>query len=245
MRPVTLIIPCKDEAERLEQSVILEAVEKNPALSILFVNDGSRDGTSEILAHLVHASPAIAAIHLSRNVGKAEAVRAGVKRLLQEDGEGLIGFWDADLATPLEDVERFVSVFERDSTTEMVVGSRWPHLGASVERTGFRDFSGQIMKFLIRRVLRAPVYDTQCGAKIFTRQLARDVFAGRFLSPWLFDVEMFRRMGKRRILKGVKELPLECWRDIAGSKMTLGGAMRSVLDLVRIAWSTKMVEYTV
>lgn len=245
MRPVTLIIPCKDEAARLEQSAVLEAIEKNPALSILFVNDGSRDGTAEILAHLVHASPAIAAIHLSRNVGKAEAVRAGVRRLLQEDGEGLIGFWDADLATPLDDVERFVAVFERDPTAEMVIGSRWPHLGASVERSTLRDFMGQVMKFLIRRVLRAPVYDTQCGAKVFTRALARDVFERRFLSPWLFDVEMFRRLGKRRILKGVKELPLECWRDIAGSKMTLGGAMRSLLDLVRIAWSTKMVEYAI
>lgn len=245
MSPVTLIIPCKDEAGRLEQSVILEAIEKNPALSLLFVNDGSRDGTTAILAHLAHASPAIAAIHLPRNVGKAEAVRAGVKRLLAEGGEGLIGFWDADLATPLEDVERFVAVFERDPTTEMVIGSRWPHLGASVERSGFRDFTGQIMKFLIRHVLRAPVYDTQCGAKVFTRKLAREVFASPFLSPWLFDVEMFRRLGKRRILRGVKELPLDCWRDIAGSKMTLGGALRSVLDLVRIAWSTKMVEYTI
>lgn len=234
MRPVTLIVPCKDEANRLEQTAFLEAVAEMPELSLLFVNDGSTDTTDEIVSHLAHASAAIAAIHLPKNGGKAEAVRAGVTYLLEQGGTGLIGFWDADLATPLEDVRRFVAVFERDPTAEMVIGSRWPHLGASVERSGFRDLTGKIMKFLIRRALSAPVYDTQCGAKVMTRELARDVFARKFISPWLFDVELFRRMGRRRILRGVKELPLDCWRDVAGSKMTLGGALRSLVDLVRI-----------
>ena len=243
MRPVTLIVPCKDEANRLEQTAFLEAVAEMPELSLLFVNDGSTDTTDEIVSHLAHASAAIAAIHLPKNGGKAEAVRAGVTYLLAQGGTGLIGFWDADLATPLEDVRRFVAVFERDPTAEMVIGSRWPHLGASVERRGIRDLMGKIMKFLIRRVLSAPVYDTQCGAKVMTRELARDVFARKFISPWLFDVELFRRMGRRRILRGVKELPLDSWRDIAGSKMTLGGVLRSLVDLVRISVSTKMIEY--
>ena len=245
MTSVTLIIPCKDEAKRLETTVFLDAVREIPELSLLFVNDGSTDATGEILAYLVHASPAIAALHLPKNGGKAEAVRAGVSHLLAQDRTGLIGFWDADLATPLEDVRRFVAVFERDPSAEMVIGSRWPHLGASVERSGLRDLTGKLMKFLIRRVLSAPVYDTQCGAKVMTRELAEEVFARKFLSPWLFDVELFRRMGKRRILKGVKELPLDSWRDVEGSKMTMGGALRSLVDLARIACSSKMVEYAV
>ena len=236
MTSVTLVIPCKDEALRLDQGAFLHAAEAMPGLAFLFVDDGSTDSTASVLAHLVKASPAVDALYLPKNVGKAEAVRAGVLHLLSVGGTGLVGFWDADLATPLEDVQRFVAAFEADPKIEMTIGSRWPHLGASVDRSVFRACTGGMMKFLIRRLLSAPVYDTQCGAKVMTRALAERLFARRFVSRWLFDVELFRRMGRRAILRGVRELPLEFWRDVAGSKLTFRSAAFSVFDLLRIAW---------
>lgn len=237
MRPVTLVVPCKDEARRLDRGAFLQAVETIPGLALLFVDDGSTDSTASVLAHLVNASPAVDALYLPENVGKAEAVRAGVRHLLAVGGTGLVGFWDADLATPLEAVRRFVDAFESDPRLEMAVGSRWPHLGASVDRSVFRACTGGVMKFLIRRLLSAPVYDTQCGAKVMTRELAGRLFGRRFVSRWLFDVELFRRMGRSAILRGVRELPLDSWRDVAGSKMTFRSAVFSVFDLVRIAWT--------
>lgn len=235
MKPVTLVIPCKDEARRLNPEAFRQAVEEIPGLSFLFVDDGSTDATASMLAHLAGSCPAIDTLYLRKNVGKAEAVRAGIRHLLAGGGGGLVGFWDADLATPLEEVRRFVQAFERDGCTELVVGSRWPHLGARIDRSVFRSCTGAFMKFLIRRVLTVPVYDTQCGAKVMTRTLAARLFARPFVSRWLFDVELLRRMGRRDVLRGVRELPLDDWRDVDGSKMTFRAAVLSVFDLLRIA----------
>jgi len=246
VKPITLVIPCKDEASRINQTGFLQAVSDIPGLALLFVDDGSTDETASVLSHLTAASPAIEALYLPENVGKAEAVRAGIRYLLNAGGNGLVGFWDADLATPIEEVRRFVLAFERNPALEMVVGSRWPHLGAHVDRDVFRNCTGVFMRLLIRRVLTVPVYDTQCGAKVMTRSLARRLFARPFVSRWLFDVELFRRMGRRAVLRGVKELPLDDWRDVGGSKMTLCAAVFSVFDLFRIAHArvSEMVEYS-
>lgn len=235
MRPVALVIPCKNEALRLNPAAFREAVEEIPGLSLLFVDDGSTDATADVLAHLAESSPAIGVLYLRQNVGKAEAVRAGIRHLLAGGGEGLVGFWDADLATPLAEVRRFVQAFEWNESAELVIGSRWPHLGARIDRTVFRSCTGAFMKFLIRWVLTVPVYDTQCGAKVMTRALAARLFARPFVSRWLFDVELFRRMGRRAVLRSVRELPLDDWRDVGGSKMTFRAAVFSVFDLFRIA----------
>jgi len=237
MTPVTLVVPCKDEATRLDQTAFLKAASEIQGLAFLFVDDGSTDATASVLAHLTSASPAIEALYLPKNVGKAEAVRAGMLHLLENGGTGLVGFWDADLATPLDEVERFVGMFERKPDMTMVVGSRWPHLGAHIDRTAFRNLTGLLMKILIRVMLRLPVYDTQCGAKVMTRALAERLFACPFVSRWLFDVELFRRMGRSSILRQVQELPLDDWRDVAGSKMSFRAAVRSFLDLFRIAFA--------
>jgi len=237
MTPVTLVVPCKDESSRLNQTAFLRAVAEIPGLAFLFVDDGSTDATASVLSHLASASPAIEALYLPKNGGKAEAVRAGMRYLLGNGGTGLVGFWDADLATPISEVQRFVQVFERKPEMGMVVGSRWPHLGAYIDRTVFRSLTGDVMKFLIRFVLRLPVYDTQCGAKVMTRALAERLFAQPFVSRWLFDVELFRRMGRDAVLHRVQELPLDDWRDVAGSKMSFRAAALSFVDLFRIALS--------
>lgn len=237
MTTVTLVIPCKNEALRLDTDAFLQALDEIPGLALLFVDDGSTDSTASVLAHLTKLNPSIEAIYLPRNVGKAGAVRVGIQHLLANGGMGLVGFWDADLATPLTAVRRFVEVFENDPAVEMVVGSRWPHLGAHVERSMARSIAGVIMKFLIRRIISTAIYDTQCGAKVMTRGLAGRLFSRRFVSRWLFDVELFRRMGREAILRGVRELPLDVWRDVAGSKMTFRAAAFSLIDLLRIASS--------
>lgn len=242
MKSVTLVIPCKDEAKRLDREGFLEAVRTHPELSLLFVDDGSSDATTEVIAHLANLHPSIATLILPKNVGKAEAVRAGVRHLLARGSSDLIGFWDADLATPFEELKRFLWAFETRPQLGLVIGSRWPHLGAHVDRCVFRSCTGSVMKFFIRRVLSAPIYDTQCGAKIMTRALAAELFARPFLSRWLFDVELFRRLGRKRILTEVMELPLDSWHDIKGSKMTTLGALRSLVDLVRIAYFGALAE---
>ena len=91
------------------------------------------------------------------------------------------------------------------------------------------------MKVLIRQVLHAPVYDTQCGAKIFRRDLARRIFAVPFRSRWLFDVELLHRIPPRILRHAVLEQPLAVWRDVPGSKVRLTDSVRVFFDLLRIA----------
>lgn len=234
MKSVALVIPCKDEAKRLVDSEFIEAVEKYPYLTLLFVNDGSTDNTAERLAFLERQSPSIRALHLEKNVGKAEAVRTGVNWLLRNTACEAVGFWDADLATPFDELPRFVDALSRNEGCEAVIGSRWPHLGADIDRNVFRHCTGSLMKLLIRCVLHAPVYDTQCGAKLFRREVAERLFAVPFRSRWLFDVELLKRMGFNRLRNVVMELPLSSWRDVTGSKLSFADSLKMIPELIGI-----------
>ena len=159
---LALVVPCKDEYRRLDIAAFLDAIREFPWLTFLFVDDGSTDDTAETLAFLTRESPAIQALYLPHNVGKAEAVRAGVQKLLAESRADWIGYWDADLATPLAELAAFRDAFERHPDAQAVLGARWPHLGGQIDRTFFRNATGLLMKSLIRCVLHAPAYDTQC-----------------------------------------------------------------------------------
>lgn len=235
MNTLALVVPCHNEAARLRPGDFLDALARTPCLTFCFVDDGSTDATAETLALLANASPAIDAVYLPRNVGKAEAVRQGVLHVLERSAPDAVGFWDADLATPLDAVDAFADMLERDGGADAVLGARWPHLGAHVARSVFRSCTGSVMKALIRLVLHAPVYDTQCGAKLFTRATAAEVFAQPFVSNWLFDVELIKRLGAKRIATRVRELALDAWHDVPGSKIRPSDSFRILADLVRIA----------
>ena len=242
MKSLAIVIPCKNEALRLNQSAILDAVSSMKNLSILFVDDGSTDCTAAIIAHLAGLSSSIDALYLPENCGKAEATRRGVLHLLSNTTTDLIGFWDADLAVPLNEAVKFVDEFERDDSLELAIGSRWPHLGSQIDRRLLRGIAGNLMKSMIRLFLNAPVYDTQCGAKIMTRKLASKLFGKPFISRWLFDIELLKRMGLELRTHAI-ELPLGAYHDIEGSKMTLADAFFSLFDLFRIAVATKSVKW--
>ena len=235
MTSVALVVPCHNEAARLNPAAFLEALDNHPYLTLCFVDDGSTDATADTLALLTSASPSIDAVYLPRNVGKAEAVRQGVLHVLRRTACEAVGFWDADLATPLDAVAPFVDALERDGGADAVLGARWPHLGAHVARSVFRSCTGSAMKMLIRLVLRAPVYDTQCGAKLFRRTCAAELFAAPFVSNWLFDVELLKRLGTRRIASRVREVALDAWHDVPGSKLRPWDSFHILLDLIRIA----------
>lgn len=239
MKSLALVVPCKDEARRLVVSEFLNAIHEHPYLTLLFVDDGSMDSTAETLAFLERESPSIRALYLPVNVGKAEAVRRGVNWLLKNTKCETVGFWDADLATPFSELDAFVGAMEANPSCVAAIGARWPHLGVQIDRSAFRHFTGQAMKLLIRLMLNIPVYDTQCGAKIFRRDIAADIFRTPFMSRWLFDVELLRRMSSADLRRCVTEIPLSFWRDVEGSKLTARDAMHLLPDLVRIAMTSR------
>lgn len=235
MHSLALVIPCKNEARRLLVGEFLHALTEHPYLTLLFVDDGSTDDTAEILAFLERQSPSIRALYLPRNVGKAEAVRRGMLWLLEHTDSETLGFWDADLSTPFSELDGFIRALEADPARAAAIGARWPHLGSRIDRRVASNCAGMMMKALIRLVLRAPVYDTQCGAKVFRRGLAEKVFSRPFLSRWLFDVEILRRIPRPQLMHCVTEVPLALWRDVGGSKLGLLDTFRLIPDIMRIA----------
>lgn len=219
MKTLALVIPCHNEAKRLDLQAFIEATERWQWLSFCFVDDGSTDSTASKLAHLANLSPVFHAIYLEKNVGKAEAVRRGMMHICENTHADCAGFWDADLATPLEAIPSFMRQFEEYGTLKGVIGSRWPHLGTDIQRSPLRSIAGAVVKFLIRQALGVQVWDTQCGAKIFTRETAGRIFRAPFRTRWLFDVELLARLGRTSLGTEIREIPLEQWHDIPGSKV--------------------------
>ncbi len=241
MPRTTIVIPCYNEARRLDCAKLLDFAANNPQ-RLMLVNDGSTDGTADMLNDLVRRSGGrITARHLAQNGGKAEAVRQGMLAALRDNAD-FIGFWDADLATPLTAIASFCEVLESRLEMEMVFGARVPLMGRAVQRRPARHVTGRIFAATAWFTLGMRVYDTQCGAKLFraSPRLAQ-IFARPFTSRWIFDVEILARLIAQRVAyelpplaQAIYELPLTEWQDVAGSKLKPRDFARAAWDLAAI-----------
>jgi len=231
----TLVIPCYNEAKRLPLEKFAQFLKKNPQARLCFVDDGSRDGTRAVLEEFCAKFSNVAeVVALPQNNGKAEAVRVGMLRFL-ENGEGeCAGFWDADLATPLEESLRFAEVLKNYPNLQFVFGSRQQTKGARIERNPARAAVADAVAFFIRRIIKFPVRDSQCGAKMFRRGVVEKLFGAPFVSRWLFDVELFKRVNSPK--DRVYEMALAEWRDVPGSKLKFYHGLKIIGELFRIAW---------
>src|SRR4051794_16282819 len=126
-----VIIPCYNEAARLDAEAFRSFMAANANVQLLFVDDGSGDATLRVLEELTRLDPArMSVLPLSRNGGKAEAVRRGLLEACKSKPT-YVGFWDADLATPLDDVLVFMRILDERFDIQMVFGSRVHLLGRS------------------------------------------------------------------------------------------------------------------
>src|SRR5207302_9987714 len=135
----------------------------------------------------------------------------------------VVGFWDADLATPLSELPGFLTIMRDRPEIAMVFGARVRLLGRQISRRPSRHYFGRVGATLISSTLGLAVYDTQCGAKVFRRNdTLRDVFARPFISRWIFDVEIIARyvqlLGRDAAAAAIYELPVMRWHDVTGSK---------------------------
>lgn len=239
MPEISIIIPCYNEQDRLPSEAILGFFQSHPAYHLLLVNDGSTDRTQALLDSLAAALPdRIHCLELPCNQGKAEAVRQGCLFMYRNYSSEWYGYWDADLAPPLEEVFHFLEHAGPD--TRLILGSRVKRMGAIIQRKVWRHIVGRIMATLISWTLRQPIYDTQCGAKLIRHSEIETVFSGPFLSRWLFDVEIMARhlVSHPGVSpqQSIIEVPLLRWIDRGDSRLKLPQMVRSVLDLARIHW---------
>lgn len=246
---VMLVVPCFNEEPRLPVATFDRFAAEHPEVSFVFVNDGSTDGTSELLAGMHAANPAaFRLLDLDRNCGKGEAVRQGMLHALGY-GPDYVGYWDADLATPLEVLADFRLLLNECPELDLVMGSRVPLLGRSVDRRPCRQIGGRVFATAAALVLGVSVYDTQCGAKLFRVSDRTVLVLGRpFCSRWAFDVELLARLlasrgGPASSRHYLYEYPLPRWTDVAGSKMRTWHMVQATFDLARIFLRNRLCPY--
>jgi dolichyl-phosphate beta-glucosyltransferase len=243
-----VVVPCFNEADRLRGEQFREYVADNEGVGFLFVNDGSRDQTGPILERLCEGQPFLRCLDLPCNQGKAEAVRQGVRIAWDWCGR-YVGYWDADLATPLEQIGRFVAQLEGNPKTDIVMGARVQMLGRSIQRRQLRHYLGRVFATMSSVVLGLPVYDTQCGAKLFRKcERIGSIFDEPFSSRWIFDVEILLRYLARveldsdeisaGLISQIYELPLDQWHDIEGSKVKPTDFLKALYELL-LLWNAK------
>lgn len=234
---VGLVIPCYNEQDRLECEEILSFAQKNSNVAIHLVNDGSTDNTLKVIEELSAGSPNLNIINIEKNMGKAEAVRTAILQLSASDNYDYLGFFDADLSTPLSEIYNFIEVFNNNQDIEAVTGARVALIGRSVLRPATRHYLGRIFATVVSIMLKLPVYDTQCGAKIFKTNLAKSIFKEKFITKWLFDVELLFRIKKyypSRPIIPIYELPLNTWHHTSGSKIGIRDFIKVPFELCKI-----------
>lgn len=245
MSRTVVVVPCFNEARRLNMRAIQEYGRRGEGAELLFVDDGSRDETLELLAHLHGNHPSrFNFLHLPTNGGKAEAVRQGMLHALRSAPD-YVGFWDADLATPLADIDEFARILDAKPQIELVIGTRMRLLGHDIDRRPLRYWLGRLFANTASLALGVRVFDTQCGAKLFrATQGLTELLAQPFRTRWIFDVEMMARFehGRRNTLlpsleQIIYELPLDNWHDVAGSTVKSGDFVKAVGELASIYWA--------
>lgn len=236
-----LIIPCYNEAERLKVEDLQTLLRGCDDLIIYLVDDGSTDRTNALIEELVKKSPRCQGIYLSPNAGKGEAIRQGMIKALAENPDW-VGYADADLATPAYEILRLFEM-TKDQPADALLASRVRLLGREIERKFLRHYFGRVFATIASLTLKLPIYDTQCGAKVFRANLAlRNSLALPFQSRWAFDVELIGRLkilSDRDWRKVFVEVPLMQWRDVKGSKLKMTAMLKAGADLLSIGRALK------
>jgi glycosyltransferase involved in cell wall biosynthesis len=233
-----IVIPFFNEERRFDRARLVELSRR---VEVVAVDDGSRDRTLALLGEVAkEAGGAIQVLPLARNGGKGEAVRQGLLHAASR-GARILGFTDADFSTSPGELCALLAELEARPDLDVLIASRVLLVGRRVERNPMRHYLGRVFATLAANILRTPFYDTQCGAKLFRRTPALEsALALPFVSRWAFDVELLGRLliGTKGIpgvpLARMREVPLEQWVDVGGSKVTTAAMVRTLSDLARI-----------
>ena len=239
MHSSAIVIPCYNEAQRLSVDEFARASDGRPDIDFCFVDDGSTDKTIDVVNALRQGRDnRVFVLQLPRNQGKAEAVRRGVLHMLGQHDYGVVGYWDADVSTPLSELPRLLDVISSNDRYVMLSGCRIRRLGAQIHRHWYRHYLGRVFATVVSLMLKLPTYDTQCGAKLFRSRYAASIFEQPFVSRWFFDDELFCRveqlLGNSAAAERILEAPLDSWIEKEGSKLKLRDYLRVPVDLQRI-----------
>lgn len=234
---VAVVVPCFNEALRWSDDYWTDILQV-PDFRILFVDDGSSDAT-RARAEATVAGTSSEVLRLSINAGKAEAVRTGMRHLLERDDVSVVGYLDADGAFNREDIEALMVAYRQKVTGgdfEAAWSSRVALAGRDIARSGSRHYIGRLVATFVSLGYGQIPYDTQSGYKLFqpSEQL-KTCLAEPFRTRWLFELELLARwQGMTGNQLRVWEEPLQYWHDVPGSKITGKESLRVIKELLSV-----------
>jgi dolichyl-phosphate beta-glucosyltransferase len=229
---VSIVIPAYNEERRIGRTLerICAFTPRTCTIrEVLVVDDGSRDGTVALVERLAAAGfRSVRVLRNPANRGKGYAVRHGV---LAAEGSAIL-FSDADLSTPVEELDQLVPALAR---ADVVIGSRaLPESVLEVHQPLYRELSGRTFNLLFQALVLPGVHDSQCGFKLFDRTAARDIFPRLTVDGFGFDIEIL--YVARRLRYRIEEVGVR-WIDDPDTKVTLWkDAPRMFSDLLRVRW---------
>lgn len=247
MRPYAIVIPCHNEEIRFPFDQFLNFAKENPEVILCFVNDGSTDKTLSVLKNLQKLSPTnIHLLNLLKNGDKSEAVRQGMLYIHMKFNASLIGFLNADLTILPQAWLAMAKYEELYPQYGAVVGSRFERFGANNLREDNRPFMRNLVEKFIHVILKTSFQDTQCGAKVFHRSLIPFLFNQPFLTPWLFEEEIFLRLqnkfGKSTLQNGVFEFPLMHWTKLDNTRLKFNHAIKISFQLFKLYYQYRLTK---
>ena len=227
---ISIVVPAYNEERRIVPT--LEKIcsyfsKKGVHFEVLVVDDGSADSTVHTVLKFQKAQPEVRLLQHSSNKGKGAAVRTGI---LNAQGK-LVLFSDSDLSTPIEEFEKLSAAICQGY--DIAIGSRrLPESVIPVSQPLHRRISGTVFPFLVRLIVMPGFRDTQCGFKLFTRNVAQDIFSRQKLDGFAFDVEILylaKKLGYR-----VKEVPVTWINSPLSSVSIISASFKMFRDLLFI-----------
>ncbi len=241
LRSISIVIPAYNEEKRLPGTLdaVLRFVKSRDwdEVEVLVVDDGSRDGTAELVRRYSKDHSEVRLLENPGNRGKGYSVRHG---MLEAKSDWRL-FTDADLSAPIEELPKLFETAERERAA-IVIGSRALDRSLiGVHQSAFREMAGRFFNLLVQLGTGLRLWDTQCGFKLFRADAARDVFRRQQLERFGFDVEALfigKRLGYR-----IAEVPVR-WNHVEGTKVSmLSDSADMFLDIARVRWDQLRGRY--
>jgi glycosyltransferase involved in cell wall biosynthesis len=235
---LSIVVPIYNEHARLERSLSALAAfcDRRGAADVVVVNDGSTDDSVAIATRFARQDARIRVIDEDGHQGKGATVRRG---MLAATGDWIL-FTDADLSTPLEEVDTLLRAADQHAAVG-AIGSRGVDRSlVGVHQAKAREWSGRFFNVVMRAMVGLSFRDTQCGFKLYRRDAAGAIFSRQRLPGFAFDVEdlfIAARLNLR-----IVEVPVR-WNDAGASSVTLASGARAFTDLLRIRWHALRGDY--
>lgn len=239
MPQLSIVIPAFNEENRLPatlDSVSQFLTEQGKSFEIVVVDDGSHDGTADVVQAYSQKNPQVRLVSYQPNRGKGFAVRTG---MLAARGDLLL-MNDADGSSPIEEMIRLEDAIAGGA--DIAFGSRAkPDPTRKVQAQAHRKFIGNTFNFIVQSLLLPGFYDTQCGFKMFRRAVARDIFSVNRINGFGFDVEILF-IGRKRGYK-ISEVAIN-WSNVEGSKVNvLVDSPKMFLEVLKVTFASWLGMY--